>query len=343
MDSNREITIYDIAGELKLSASTVSRALNGNPIINEKTRVKVAQCAEKMGYRSNSFASNLRKKRTNTIGVIVPRLDSNFMSACLAGMEEVFQQQGYNMIISQSHESIKHEAKCAKTMYNNRVDGLIVSLTIENGSLDHFRLFDNKNVPVVFFDRVPENTEKVCLIIDNYNAAKTATKHLIQNECKRLLHLTIDSKSNVYSEREKGFWDAINECSNFCEGEVIYIDQLNLEHGKKFAHELSTTSPLPDGIFVSNDMAAVGCIIGLQEKGIKVPSEIAVIGFNNDAVSTIVSPKLTTINYPGKDAGILAAKKLIDNLNGLEKIKSQKLALHSELIVRESTIRKSIK
>ncbi len=340
MSDHKEITIYDVASELNISASTVSRALKDNPIINKETRLKVIQCAERMGYRGNAFASNLRRKRTNTIGVIVPRLDSNFMSSCLAGMEEVVQAKGYNMIISQSHESVVRESQNAFTMYNNRVDGLIVSLTIGSNDLSYFKRFNDKHIPIVYFDRVPDKTENTCFVVDNISAAEDATNHLIEQGCSNLVHLTIDSKSNVYADRKKGFQMAVAETNGACKGEVIYLDALNLENGKAIISELLKLDILPDGLFVSNDLAAVGCVIALQENGFRVPEDVAVVGFNNDQVSTIVAPQLTTIAYPGKEAGILAAKSLIEHLEGENSyIQTNKVVLNTKIIERGSSLK----
>lgn len=335
----KEATIYDIARELNLSASTVSRALKDNPAINVETRKKVKDCALRMGYRSNAFASNLRTKKTNTIGVIVPRLDSNFMSACLAGMEEVANQKGYNLIISQSHESVKKEAQNADIMFNKRVDGVIASLTVEDLNVDHFKCFDDKKVPVVFFDRIPQNTTNTCFIIDNYQAAYKATSHLIEQGCKRIAHLTLDSESNVYVDRTRGFKAALKD-NEACCGDVFNMKALNLETGKVFVEKYRKMKVKPDGIFVANDMAAVSCIIGMQKIGVKVPDDVAIVGFNNDPVSTIIRPQLSTVTYPGKKAGMLAAKSLIEHLEGVDSMEhTNKVVLNTSLVVRESSKR----
>jgi LacI family transcriptional regulator len=339
MNKSREVTIYDIAKELNLSASTVSRSLKGNTIINKATREKVTACAERMGYRSNAFARNLRKQKTFTIGAIIPRLDSSFMSTCLAGMEEVANNKGYNLIISQSHESIKKEAENAKTMFDNRVDGVIVSLTVQDSDLSYFKRFKDKNVPVVFFDRIPSSTENMCFVVDNYNAAYNIAEHLIVQGCNRLVHLTTDSKSNVYVDRYEGFKQAAID--NGCDVKAFFLDELNIDSGKEGARQILAMDKLPDGIFVSNDMAAIGCMLELKANGIEIPSQIAIVGFNNDVVSTIVSPQLSTVSYPGREAGILAAKCLIGILDGEQEFKlNRKVVLTSELEKRESSLRK---
>jgi LacI family transcriptional regulator len=340
MDPDKEVTIYDIARELNVSASTVSRALHENKVIKKATCEKVKACAERMGYRSNSFATNLRRKRTYTIGVIIPRLDSNFMSACLAGMEEVASSNGYNLIISQSHESVKKEEENAKTMYNNRVDGLIASLTVEDSDLLYFERFNKKRIPIVFFDRIPDSTKNMCVLVDNCASAYNATKHLIDNGCKELLHLTMHSNSNVYRDREAGFKKACIE--NNCGWNVTYLDALNIDSGARVALDILKLELKPDGIFVSNDMAAIGCMLELIKNGFSIPEDIAFIGFNNDPVSLLVSPKLSTVTYPGREAGINAAKCLINylDLEG-EKGELEQVLLHTEVVVRESSVRRT--
>lgn len=335
----KETTIYDIASQLKLSASTVSRALKGNKVINSETRKRVERCAEEMGYRSNAFARNLRTRRTNTIGIIVPRLDSSFMSACLAGMEEVCNEMGFNTIISQSRESVEREAQNSMTMFNNRVDGVIASLTAESSNLSYFKRFDEKQVPLVFFDRVPENTRHICFVIDNFRSAYDATRHLIEQGCSQLVHLTLNSTSNVYIDRKRGFEAAVNDCRN-CSGKVVFLDSMTFEKGMEVAQVLLTE--LPDGIFAANDIVAAACILKLTEQGIKIPDELAVVGFNNDPVATIVQPGLTTVAYPGKEAGRMAAKSLIECIKGDSEAASagRREMLKAQLLIRASSIRK---
>ena len=339
MNRSREVTIYDLAKELNLSASTVSRSLKGNKVITKATRDKVSACAERLGYRSNAFARNLRKQKTFTIGAIIPRLDSSFMSTCLAGIEEVANCKGYNLIISQSHESVKKEAENAKTMFDNRVDGVIVSLTVQDSDLSYFNRFRDKNVPIVFFDRVPKDTDNVCFVVDNYNAAYNVAKHFIDQGCCRLVHMTMDSKSNVYVDRLNGFKQAANDAG--CEFNVVYLSEMNIDSGRNGAKQILAMDHLPDGIFVSNDMAAVGCMLELKANGIDVPSQVAVVGFNDDPVSKIVEPQLSSVSYPGREAGLLVAKCLIGLLDREQEHKLENnVVLNSELNIRGSSIRK---
>lgn len=171
MIKEKEITIYDIVGKLNISIATVSRALKDDPVVNKKTRKKVFQAAEEMNYRSNHFARNLRSQKTETIGVIVPKLNRHFMSSVIAGIESVVNTKGYILIISQSSESVTKEIASAKTMFNNRVDGLLVSLAYDTEELSHFEIFRKKNIPVIFFDRVKSDDCYTNIIIENKKAA----------------------------------------------------------------------------------------------------------------------------------------------------------------------------
>src|SRR5579859_7168278 len=211
MSSDKEVTIYDLARKLNISIATVSRALKDDPVVSKKTKKKIADLAQEMGYRSNNFARNLRTKRTNTIGVIIPRINSYFMSAVIAGMENVATSEGYNLIISQSSESAEKEKANAITLFNNRVDGLLVSLAYDTSSLAHFEPFFKKRIPLIFFDRVAEHKDCTCILIDNKKAAYDATTHLISLGRRRIVHITAPSKRNVYKDRLQGYKEALSD------------------------------------------------------------------------------------------------------------------------------------
>src|ERR1700759_3813297 len=185
-EPEKEVTIYDIAKKLNISAATVSRGLKHHPGINKNTKKKILNAASEMGYRSNSFASNLRKKRSNIIGVIVPRLNSNFMSDVIAGIEKVLNEANYNLFISQSLESMKKEVSNARAMFNNRVDGMLVSLAYDTNNIDHFEPFLKRDVPVIFFDRIQEHKKCPGIYINNYQAAYEITTHLVEQGCKKI-------------------------------------------------------------------------------------------------------------------------------------------------------------
>lgn len=334
----KEITIYDIANQLQISPATVSRALNNHPAINEKTKVLVNAKAEELGYRSNKFASNLRKQSTSTIGVIVPRLNSYIMSTVLAGMEKVANEEGFNLIISQSLESQKKEIANAQTMFNSRVDGLLVSVAFDTDSFEHFQPFLKKKIPLIFFDRILENNNCPSIVIDNTKAGYEATNHLIQQGRSNILHITGNLQRNVYADRLKGYQQALLENEIPFQKEFLWETALNLEAGKEVAQRIKAMPNRPDALFIASDLCAVACISALKEMGIDVPNDIAVVGFNNDPVAQVIAPKLTTIHYPAKEMGEIAVKSMINHLKGTMNLdKTNAITLRSELIVRESS------
>ncbi|MCF0057583.1 LacI family DNA-binding transcriptional regulator [Dyadobacter sp. CY356] len=337
---DREITIYDIARILEISPATVSRALNNHPAINIKTKLLISEKAHELGYRSNTFASNLRRRSTHTLGVIVPRLNSHFMSAVLAGMEEEANESGYNLLISQSLESEKKEIANAKTMFNSRVDGLLVSVAYDTDSFEHFETFINRGIPILFFDRIIDHPKCSNVVIDNEFAGFEATSHLINQGCTKIMHVTGNLKRNVYSERLKGYQNSLSQNGLLFQDDFVMITDLSQEAGKLVAQKIDEMEVKPDGIFISNDICAVSCMQSLKEKGYIIPDDIAVVGFNNDPISEVIVPNLTTVYYPGKQMGEIAIRSLVNHLKRIQKIDvASKIVLQSKLIVRGSSLK----
>ncbi len=342
MAEQKEITIYDIAKHLNISATTVSRGLKNHPTINKNTRRKIADAAKELGYRSNTFASSLRSKRTQTIGVIVPRLNSNFMSSVLAGMEDAASREHYNLIITQSLEKREKEKANAHTMYNKRVDGLLISLAYDTENISHLHPFFAKGIPVVFFDRTYNHSESTSVLIDNFKAAYEVTKHLLEQGCKRIMHLGGNMLRDVYSERLRGYKTALQDHKIPFDEKLIYISNLNEEAGSDAAKHILKMKPnkRPDGVFSANDTAAVHCMIHLKTAGIRIPEDIAFAGFNNDPISKVIEPNLTTVNYSGYHVGEVAVMNLIGHLKGLSSTKTtNRIVLRADLVVRESSLK----
>ena len=336
----KEVTIYDIAKQLQLSPATVSRALNDHPAINQLTKATIASKAAEMGYRSNRFASNLRRQRTQTIGVIVPRLDSVFMSTVLSGMEKVANESNYNLIISQSLESVRKEIANAKTMFDSRVDGLLVSLASDTENLDHFNTFFRKGIPLILFDRVMAQKQCTNIVIDNVKAGYDATIHLIKQGCKRIMHVSGNLKRNVYADRLKGYRMALLEHGLLSGDELERSTNLTRQDGLDTAEYIKGMPNPPDGLFIASDFCTVTCMSALKQVGFFIPNDIAVVGFNDDPVSVVIDPGLTTIHYPGQEMGEVAAQTLINHLNGLLRLSTTNtILLNYELVVRGSSQR----
>lgn len=341
MIKNKEVTIYDLANKLNISVATVSRGLNDDSVVSKKTRKKIADLAEKLGYRSNHFARNLRQQQTNTIGVLMHELNSNFMTSVLAGIEKVTTEAGYDIIIAHSSESFKKEAANAKNLFHKRVDGLIASLAVNTTDMDHFKPFFDKGIPVMFFDRVEQDGSNSVVIIDNYRCGYEATKHLIDQGCKRIAHITSSLKRNVYSQRYKGYQDALFDNGLLPDENLLIVKDLSEQAGVDAGLQILKIKPLPDGAFITNDFVAAVCMRTLKEHDIKIPEDIAVVGFNNDAIGKLVEPALTTINYPGIDMGEIAARNLINHLKGISNIHhTNTIIVRTELIVRKSSLKK---
>jgi LacI family transcriptional regulator len=342
MSEQREITIYDIAKHLQISATTVSRGLKNHPAINKNTRKKIADAAKELGYRSNTFASSLRSNRTHTIGVIVPRLNSNFMSAVLAGMEDAASRENYNLIITQSLEKREKEKANAHTMFNKRVDGLLISLAYDTENISHLQPFFNKGIPVVFFDRTYPHAESTSILIDNFKAAYDVTKHLLEQGCKRIMHLGGNMLRDVYSERLRGYKKALQDHKIPFDEKLIYISNLNEQAGSDAAENILKMRPgkRPDAVFGANDTVTVHCMIYLKAAGIKIPGDIAFAGFNNDPISKVIEPNLTTVNYSGYHVGEVAVMNLINHLKGFTSTKTTNtIVLRADLVVRESSLK----
>jgi LacI family transcriptional regulator len=340
MSISKDVTIYDIAKALDISPATVSRGLKDHPGIRKDTKKRILDAALKMGYQHNNFARNLRIKKTNTIGVIIPRLNSYFMSTVIAGMEKVANERGYILIISQSQESVKKEIASVNTMFNSRVDGILVSLAFDTQNIDHFDAMLKKEIPIIFFDRVAEHTKCTSIVIDNVKAGYDATLHLLEQGCKRIIYIGGNLSRNVYADRLKGYQQALAEKGLPYDPALTLINNLSEEAGSDAAQKIMKMDPLPDGIFAANDTAAVACIGELKKAGIDVPGRIAVVGFNNDPISRVIEPNLTTIHYPGHEMGEIAASTLLNTLMKMPSAKLNTLVLRHNLIVRQSSLRK---
>jgi LacI family transcriptional regulator len=337
----KEITIYDLAQQLQLSSATVSRALKDDPLISSKTRKKIFDLAEKMGYRTNYFARNLRSQKTNTIGCIVHELQSNFINSVLAGIEKVTAEAGYDLLIAHSAESYKKEMANAKNLFHKRVDGLIASLSIDTANLDHFSSFAEKSVPVVFFDRVEKSNNYASVIIDNHKCGYIATEHLIEQGCKKIVLVTSNLARNVYSERLRGYKDALSDHGIPYEENLVIINDLSEKAGISAAHQILAMRPMPDGAFIANDFVAAVSMRVLKENNVAIPDDIAIVGFNNDVIGKIVEPALTTIHYAGREMGEVAAGTIIGYLRGESSFqKINTIIINSDIIVRQSSLKR---
>jgi LacI family transcriptional regulator len=344
MQRSKDITIYDIAEKLNISVATVSRALKDDPVVSKKTKKKIFDMVDEMGYRTNHYARNLRRQQTNTVGVIVHELKSTFITSVLSGIEKVTTEAGYDLIITHSSETYTKEVANAKNLFHKRVDGLIASLSFDTANLQHFQPFIEKGVPVIFFDRVEQDNNNTVVIIDNNRCGYLATRHLIEQGCKRIAHVTASLNRNVYAQRFKGYRDALFDNGIPFDESLLFVKDLSEKAGVESAMHILNMNPLPDGAFITNDFVAAVCMRTLKEHGLRIPEDIAIVGFNNDAISNLIEPTLTTINYPGIDMGEIAARNLINHLQGTSNLhQTNTIIVRSDLIIRKSSLKKGSK
>ena len=336
MNRRSSVTIHDLARELNISASTVSRALNDSPRISQAMRDKIKTLAIEKGYRHNSVASNLRTKKTNTIGIIVPLINRNFFSSFISGVEDIAFNSGYNVIMSQSNDLLEKEKKIAQSLFNNQVDGVICSLSMQTDEFEHFELFIRKNIPLVFFDRIPKMQANK-IIIDDYAAGYAATMHLIEQGYKRIAHLAGPTVLNTYFNRMEGYKSALLKSGLQINDELIIYNRLTRADGHEAIDKLFNLKNRPDAIFCGNDTTALSIIIYLKKLGVKIPEDFGIVGFSNEPFSEVVTPSISTIKQPAVEMGMKAAELLINEIESDTETHYQTITMPTELIIREST------
>lgn len=342
MSNNPEITIHDIAKKLNIAASTVSRALKDNPLISEATRKKIKKAAAEMGYRPNIMAANFRTKRTNTIGVIVPLINRHFFSSVISGIEDIAYEQGFAVTISQSNDNFEKENKIAHTLFANRVDGLILSIGMETKNTDHLKLFTDRNIPLVFFDRIVEEIAAHKIVVDDFGGGLKATQHLIDQGAKRIAHIGGPLNLKIYKNRQDGYCKALKNAGLPIDNSIIIHNSLTRKDGTEAIKKLLLNETKPDAIFCANDTTALSTIIYLQENGIKIPEDIAIVGFSNEPFSEVVTPSISTIQQPGFEMGKKAAELIISQILSKEKqTVFQTITMPTELIIRTSSTKKT--
>jgi LacI family transcriptional regulator len=343
-----QITIKDIARELGISPSTVSRALKDHPDISKETKKAVNELAVKLNYQPNIVALNLRTQKTNTIGVVIPELVHFFFSTVISGIEDVAYNAGYNVILAQSNESLEREKTDLKALFNSRVDGMLISISRETVEYDHIEAILSRGVPIVFYDRMYPNNVTSNVIVDDYIGSKEAVSHLIDQGCKRIAHLQSSPKLKIAEDRLRGHLDALAENKiPFPKGYLEQCHTGTIDDGYEAMKNLLKLKERPDGVFANNDVLAMGAIRAIKQAGLRVPEDIAIVGFSNWFYSSIMEPSLSSVDQPGFLMGQEAARLLLKQIEIREKdnetvIVPETKVLKTKLIIRESSLRKGV-
>jgi DNA-binding LacI/PurR family transcriptional regulator len=333
-----EATIKDIGKMLGISTSTVSRALRGKPDVNPETKRAVREMAEKLNYKPNLVALSLVKRQTRTIGVLIPSFKTSFYSEAISGIQEVAMNAGYHIMICQTNESFESEKRYLEIMLSNRVDGFIASITRETDNMEHFESLVKKKIPLVLFNRVG-NLDVPKVIVDDFEGAYKATKHLIDIGCEKIAHIAGPDSLLISKNRLRGFLAAMKDANKKIYENLVVYSNFSLESGMECTRELLQKNNRPDGIFAICDSAAFGCIHVIKKSGLKVPHDVAVVGFTNEPMAEIIEPSLTSIAQPVNRIGQTAAKMFIAMIEEGEAFVPETRVLKTELIVRDSTRR----
>jgi LacI family transcriptional regulator len=338
-DRKKDITIYDIAKRLNVSASTVSRALRNHKGIGQKTRDTVQALADELGYRPNNLASSLRTSNSRTIGVLVPWINRPFISSLIAGIENTAREKGYQVIICQSRDNVLLEKEYLRALYNSRVCALITSLAMKTKDYAPFDLFTQNNIPIVYVDRTPKTHSVHKVEINNYKASFEATEHLIQQGCQRIAHFGGDPVQGIYEKRRNGYIAALRIHNlPIDESVILQAEYLNAEEGTRLAQQVLSMQPRVDGIVCANDTAAVSAIKYAKSQGIRIPEDLAIIGFNNDPVCEIIEPALSSVDHPAVPMGEAAVNHVLQIIETGNTSKGE-ITLNTRLIIRASSNR----
>ncbi|GAB3666192.1 LacI family DNA-binding transcriptional regulator [Echinicola sediminis] len=332
-----QVTIRDIALKLKISISTVSRALRNSPEIKLETRQKVLAMAEKLNYTPNVVAQSLRVNRTKTLGIVVPELASHFFASNISGIQDTAYRRGYNVMICQSNENFDQEKSDIRTLISSRVDGLLISLSRETESYEHLQNLIDREVPFVLFDRITEGLPVSTVTVNDTLGAYKATKHLIERGCKRIAFLSGPEGMYICQKRLAGYEKALKESGMAVEKELVVHSDLTERSNRALTEDLLSLPNRPDAIFAINDPVAIDVMKALKSKGLSIPGDIALVGFTNMPVSDALEPSLTTVDQPAYEMGRLAANNLLDQLMDPEGFQPRTVVLDTELIVRKSS------
>jgi len=337
--TKRLVSLKDIAAELKVSISTVSRALKNHPDISADLTAKIQKLARDWDYSPNPLAMGLLKQQTKIIGVIVPDLVTYFYSSIISGIESIARQNGYYILITSSYESYEKEKECIENLLASRAEGLIVCLSKETKNYDHFDKIINNEMPLVFFDRVCRTDEVSSVVADNRDAAKQITSHFFESGARRIAHIAGPQHLNIARERLEGYFDGLRECGLEPDKQLVVYTDLSIDgatHATRFL--LALPNP-PDAIFSINDMVAFTVMKEIKRQGLNIPNDVLLVGITDEFHATVVDPPLTSVMHPTFEIGQEAARLLLHQSRFKTKPYPLQTIMKTKLVIRESSIR----
>lgn len=330
------VTIKDIAKILGISKSTVSRALSEHSDVNSETRKKILEIAQQLNYQPNMLALNLKQQRTNILGVIIPETVNRFFAKAIAGVQKVATLAGYNVMICQSDESYATERNNLATLIASHVDGVLISVSGETETTEHFDVLLQRQIPIVFFDRICEGLNTSQVYTDNYEISFKGTEHLIAQGCKQIAYVA--GPQNLYNShnRLRGYVEAMKKNNLPIREDYIIQSHFRSQAVAQYTAQLLNLPQRPDAVFAINDHAAIEMMHVIKKNGLRVPQDIAMLGFNNEDICRFVDPSLSTIDISAYDMGAAATEILLSQIKNPGQA-PQKRLIKSELVVRDST------
>jgi len=336
------ISLKDLANELRVSISTVSRALKNHPDISHDLTRKIQEVARLRNYAPNPLAMGLLKQQTKMIGVIVPDIVTHFYASIISGIESVAKEKGYYIVISSSNESFAKESESVENLLRTRVEGLIVCLSQETSQFNHFKRVINDETPLIFFDRVCEHLNVPTVTVDGREAVISIIRHFYENGCRRIAYISGPEHLNISKNRKEGYLAGLQQYGLPFRSQLLIECKLNPEDASIAARKLLNLKIKPDAIFGINDTIAFAAMKEIKKHGLKIPEDIALIGFTDEFHSTVVEPALTSVTHPTFQMGQEAARlffKWVENGGPF----SQNVVLPTELVVRDSSLKPGIK
>ncbi len=336
--NKKKTTLKDIANVLNISTAAVSKALHDDPRISKTRKAEVKKIAKELNYQPNHLATALRKGKSNLVGVIIPKTNSHFFSSVLEKIEEVLNEAGYNIIITQSNESYEKECRNIDTLLYTQVDGIIASMANETVDLSHYEKIKSKGIPLILFDRGENNLNVDYVGIDDYASSFMIVEHLISKGCKRIAHIGGYRRTRIFNNRIRGYMDAIKKFKLPLEDELLIESALTLEDGREKMKVLLALPKRPDGVYIASDYAALGALQVIKEEGLRIPDDIKLVGFGNEPFTSLVTPSITTINQHSTQIGHAAATTFLNLVKNKELKQSlNKIILNATLVERDSS------
>jgi LacI family transcriptional regulator len=334
------VTIKDIAKALGLSTSTVSRALRDSYEISPETKKLVLECAEKLNYRPNPVALSLKERKTRSIGVVVCEIANPFFSQVINGIESVAYDRGYNIIISQSHESYDREVLDLQFLSSRGVDGVLISVSTETSDYEHINYLHTRGLPIVLFDRIAPGINTHTIIVDNFKGAYEATEHLIQNGYKNIAAISPSEFLSITTERVAGYKEALNANGIKINNEYIkhcFYGGMIFSEVEESINQLMTLKNPPDAIVTLSDKLTIGSLKTFKRRGMTIPDDIAIVGFSNSDIAEITDPPLTIVRQPALEMGRAATELLLQLIESRRPVTEfEKRILSPEFVIMES-------